>query len=178
MPDSMADIFGNDYKPPPPEISEQPEPQQEKEKLTEIKQVAKPIEPKSSAVNETLIVEEKEIPKVSHSQEKDIQNDKNPEKGGDLLEEKKELKEQQSPKKEVKSQPEQKKAESKSGSDDSSSSSFSSDSDEQVELKQKLERMRALLKQKKIDQAKHKKALIKEANHEKKREEKSKQKER
>ena len=38
--------------------------------------------------------------------------------------------------------------------------------------------MRNLLKQKKIDAAKHKKALIKEANSERKREEKSKQKER
>ena len=36
MPDSMADIFGNDYKPPPSEIYE-PAPQQEKEKLAEIK---------------------------------------------------------------------------------------------------------------------------------------------
>ena len=95
MPDSMADIFGNDYKPPPPEISEQPTPKQEQEKLTEIKQVEKPIEPEAPALNETLVAKEKEIPKVSHSQEKDIKNDKNPAKREQLdqLEEKKELKE-------------------------------------------------------------------------------------
>lgn len=78
----------------------------------------------------------------------------------------------------MKSNVDEKEVDSKSDSGSSSSSSFSSDSNEQAELKKKLERMRNLLKQKKIDAAKHKKALIKEANSERKREEKSKQKER
>ena len=69
--------------------------------------------------------------------------------------------------------------EKKSESDDaSSSSSFSSSSDSESKnaLLAKLAKMRTLLKHKKMDEHTHKRQLIKEANIEKKRQEKQKYK--